>query len=217
MFRRSGSLATFFIDGQLPSPAGADFGAALARRRFRSIENAAAEQSSIGWVTPNDPSGDSFAAEDMRCGDHWWLRARIDKKTLPAAWVAIHRAAAERSAGRPLRAREKRELREGLERSLLPRVLPAVRFVDVLYAEESKLLLLFSTARGVQEEFAKLMRLTFEVHLEAATPHRLAQDVGLAADQRQRLDELSPVRWTRPRSSAIARPSTESLALEVDS
>lgn len=217
MFRRSGSFATFFIDGKLPSPEAPGFRDALARQRFRTIENAAAEQNSLGWVTPADPSGDSFEPEDMRCGDHWWLRVRIDKKKLPAAWVAIHRAAAERSAGRPLSVREKRELRQGLEQSLLPRVLPSVQFVEVLYSEKAKMLLLFSTTRGVHEEFAKLMRLTFEVHIEPAEPHRLAQDIGLVASQRQRLDELSPVRWTRPQASGTHRPTTEPLPLEIES
>ena len=61
--RRGGSASLFFIEGDLPSLQAPDFGAALERQRFRSIETAASEEVSIGWVTCNDPSGESFVRE----------------------------------------------------------------------------------------------------------------------------------------------------------
>jgi DNA recombination-dependent growth factor C len=189
VFRRSGGFVTFLVAGKLPAPDSQGFRDALAQHRFRTIETAAAEQVSVGWVTPRDPTGETFEPEHMRCGNAWWLRVRVDRKQLPAAWVAIYRAAAEHGAGRPLSVREKRELREDLERKLLPRVLPAVKLVDVLWLPERGAMLLFATSRAAQEQFERLVRLTFGKQIEPAAPLRLAQALGLQADH------LSPVRW----------------------
>jgi hypothetical protein len=91
MFRSTGSVSCFMVEGRVPDPASSEFAAALAGKRFNSIETAASEQVSMGWVTPCDPTGDSFEPADMD-GEHArWLRVRIDKKSLPPAWVTIHR------------------------------------------------------------------------------------------------------------------------------
>ena len=76
MFRKSGSVATFFVGSRLPS--GEELSQKLAQNRFRTIENAASEETSIGWVTFGDPTGDSFELEDMDLDAAVWLRIRID-------------------------------------------------------------------------------------------------------------------------------------------
>ena len=208
MFRRSASAVTYFVDGRVAGVREQAFLDALERHRFRSIEQAASEETSIGWVTPADPTGDSFVFEDMDLEAAVWLRVRLDRKTLPSPWVQIHRSAAERSAGRRLSTREKRELREDLLRKLLPRVLPTVTFLDALYDVKAKTIILFSTAKRSREEFEKLFFRTFGTGLVAGNPGSIALRVGLDRQSRACLQEASPIRWPRSggRRATMAEP-----------
>ena len=134
MFRRSGSLVAFYVDGKMPAVQSEAFLEALANERFRTIEDAASEEQSIGWVSPGDPTGQTFELDEMDLDQGLWLRFRVDKKKLPAIWLSIHRSEAERSAGRKLSARERKDLKEDLMQRMLPRILPSVGLVDVLFA-----------------------------------------------------------------------------------
>ena len=207
--RRTGGAAAFFWQGKLPDPRGADFGAALARRRFRTIENAASEEVAVGWVTAADPTGDSFAPEDLDAGAAVWLRFRIDKKVLPRKWLLVHRAAAEKSRGRRLSARERRELKDDLAEKLLPRVLPAIQLIDALLYTERKVAVLLATSKGARESFGKLFFESFGLPLEVADPLRLGLGAGLDKEQRQALERAEPVRWPRSGTGrAIATAAT---------
>ncbi len=217
MFRRSGSVVTWFVDGQVPDPRSDSFVEALRNHRFRTIENAASEESSAGWVSSGDPTGATFEAEDLDLDHAAWLRMRMDQKKLPATWVAIHRAEAERSAGRKLSTRERRDLKQSLMDSLLPRVLPSVRLIDALYAPASGIVMLFGTAKSVREEFHKLFFRTFAVNLVEADAYGLATRVGLDRDALSYLDEVSPVPWPRDgvRREPIEIDVAEETGIEV--
>ena len=145
MFRRSGSFVCYFLEGEGPEPLSDGFLEALANHRFRSIENAASEQTSVGWVTHRDPTGGSFDREDMDCDSAVWLRMRVDKKSAPTKWLQIHRQAEERSAGKRLSAKERKELKEDLLSKLLPRVLPTIGLVDALYFPSQQLVMLIGS------------------------------------------------------------------------
>lgn len=212
-FRRSGSLCVFFVEGKLPSPRGEHFAAALKRHRFRTIEDAAGEDSSTGWISPDDPSGDSFDLEAMEQGEAIWLRMRSDRKQLPAKWVAIYRAAAERSKGGKLTPRERKELQEDLQEKLLPRVLPAVNFVDALWFEKLGRILLFATSKAARENFDTLFCKTFDARLLAGDPYLLALRSGLADAQLRYLDQVSPVKW--PKEARPARTAKGKAAVEA--
>ncbi len=194
--RRTGSFVALSWSGQIPDPHDEAFAEALAQRRFRTIENAASEEVSIGWVTPADPTGDSFALEDMDGGPATWLRIRIDAKVLPKKWVAMHIDAAEKSRGKKLSARERRELKDDLAEKLLPRVLPATSTVDALLFHDRRLVLLFSTAKSAREAFTKLFHEALGVALSLslvgplAMGNQVADDAGRAA-----LERLEPTRW----------------------
>lgn len=208
-FRKSGSVARFVVDGTAPDPRAESFSQALREHRFRSIETAASEEHSFGWVTAVDPTGEHFAPEDVDRPVGAWLRVRIDKKALPAKWVAIHRAAAERAMGRPLSAREKRDLKVDLMQKLLPRVLPSVNLVDALYSPERKLVLLFSTSKAVKEAFQKLFQQSFGVRLIEADPYVSAGLARITRDQHAYLDKVSPVQWPiAKRDGTAAAPVT---------
>lgn len=224
--RRTGGSVGFFWQGRLPDPRTADFAAALAARRFRSIENAASEEVSVGWVTPADPTGDSFAPEDLEAGSATWLRLRIDKKVLPVRWLAIHRQAAEKAAGRRLSARERRELKDDLSDKLLPRVLPTIHLIDALLFADRRTVQLLATGAGVREAFAKLFFETFALPLERADPLTLGRHCGIDADAQARLERAEPVRWPSARPhrgdaapggrSFAARPAAAAAAEEEE-
>lgn len=199
--RRSGGMVMFFWDGALPAPDGDEFVQALSQRRFRSIENAASEEVSIGWVTKGDPTGDGFATEDLDAGPGTWLRLRIDKKKLPVKWLAIHRDVAEKQRGRKLSAKERKELKDGLYDSLLPRVLPTVNFVDALLFAERRMLLLFATGTGICEAFAKLFFETFTIPIDRADPFLMGMRCGLGDEINHALEQVQPVRWPSQREA----------------
>lgn len=205
--RKSGGVAVFFWDGKVTAPGDASFSAALTRHRFRTIENAASEEISIGWVTPADPTGDSFAAEDLEAGAATWLRFRIDKKTLPKKWLQIHRDAAEKQRGKRLSARERRELKEDLTEKLLPRVLPVIQLIDALLYHERRTVQLFATSKGAREAFGKLFFETFGSPLERGNPLQCGRRAGLDAERKRRLEAVEAVRWPKAeRTAERARP-----------
>ena len=156
--RKSGGVVPYYWQGKILDPRDDAFAEALAPRRFRTIENAASEEVSVGWVTPADPTGDSFAVEDLDGGVGTWLRFRIDKKSMPMKWLQIHRDAAEKARGKRLSAKERKELKEDLMDQLLPRVLPTITLVDALLFHERKTVLLFATSKTAKEAFAALLR-----------------------------------------------------------
>lgn len=194
-FRKGGSATVLFYEGSIPDPGSPEFQEALSKERFRTIENAASEEVSAGWVTPDDPSGDDFNGESMEVGLGHWLRVRVDKKALPRPWVAIHRAASEKAAGRKLSAAEVRDLKADLMETLLPRVLPSVSMVDVLVAPKAKKVVVMSTGASAVEAVAKLFFGSFAVPLEPADPYRMALMANLSQDQLRALDATAPVPW----------------------
>lgn len=211
MFRRSGSVTCFVVEGSLPSTRSEDFVAALERERFQSIETAATEQTSIGWVTPGDPTGGTFDIDEIETEAACWLRVRIDKKALPRPWVEIHRSVAQKNRGRPLGRKELRELREELERDLLPKVLPTVKLIDVLYLASKRRVLVFGTGAGLRDTFGKLFRSTFEVGLTVMDPVVLAGELPLSRDEQGYLEQVAPVRWPRE-GAGEARPTVAGAA-----
>lgn len=210
---------SFFWQGKLPDPRDDAFAEALAQRRFRTIETAASEEVSVGWVTPADPTGDSFAKEDLDGGTGTWLRCRIDKKTLPTKWLWIHRAAAEKARGKRLSARERRELKDDLQEQLLPRVLPTIQLIDAVLFHERRLVLLFATSKSAREAFGKLFFETFAVPLEAGDPLRTGLGLGLDAEQQRALAEAEPIRWpdtARPERRASGVPARAAARSDGD-
>jgi hypothetical protein len=205
--RRSGGLFPCFWQGPVPDPRGDAFAEALARRRFRTIENAASEELSVGWVSPGDPTGDSFEREDLDGGIGTWLRFRIDKKTLPTKWLWIHRVAAEKARGKKLSARERRELKDDLMDQLLPRVLPTIQLLDALLFHDRKTVLLFATSKGAREAFGKLFFETFAVTLDSADPLQSGLRAPLGPREKDAVERAEPIRWPN-----TARDRVEELA-----
>lgn len=193
--KKSGSFVAFSWQGKLLDPHDHAFAKALATQRFRSIETAASEETSAGWVTPVDPTGDEFALDELDAGPATWLRVRIDVKKLPAELLDRHRTIAEKAKGRPLTARERRELKDDLIEQMLPRILPTTTNLDALLFHGQRRVLLFSTSKSARETFGKLFCESFGAVLEVLGPlqvgrRQLVDDVKCDA-----LDRLEPTRW----------------------
>jgi len=214
--RKSGGVVPFFWQGKILDPRDDAFAEALSPQRFRTIENAASEETSIGWVTPADPTGDSFAIEDLDGGIGTWLRFRIDKKSMPMKWLQIHRDAAEKARGKKLSAKERRELKEDLMDQLLPRVLPTITLVDALLFHDRKTVLLFATSKSAKEAFAKLFFETFTVQLETADPLQSGLRADLNPDQKHALERLEPIRWPNTTIDENERPTLDLAAAPLD-
>ncbi len=219
--KKSGSFVVFHWDGKLTDPQDQAFADALKNRRFRTIENAASEEISAGWVTAGDPTGDSFDLEDLDGGAGTWLRFRIDKKKMPLKWLQIHRDAAEKARGKKLSARERRELKDDLMEKLLPRVLPTITLVDALLYHDRKTVQLFATSKTARETFGKLFFETFGAPLERANPLQSGLRAQIAPDLKQELERLEPIRWPRAEKAgelarSIKRPAPTRAAGDDD-
>lgn len=200
--RRSGSAVAFYWEGRIADPRSPEFPEALRNRRFRTIENAASEEISVGWVTPADPTGETFELEDMDGGPATWLRVRVDKKVLSKTWLRNQIAAVEKLRGRKLSARERRELKDDLIEKTLPRVLPTTVMVDALLLVDRRQLLLFAGGKSMREAFGKLFFESFGVNLVRANPLHVGLRAGLDGDQVAELDRCEPIRW--PNSGRLA-------------
>jgi len=195
--RKSGGVVAFFWSGKVPDPSSEAFCQALAQRRFRTIENAASEETSAGWITAVDPTGDSFAPEDLDGGTGTWLRFRIDRKVLPKKWLQIHRDVAEKAKGKKLSARERRELKDDLAEKLLPRVLPTIQMIDALLFHEKKTVLLFASSKAARETFGKLFFESFSIPLDRSNPLQCGLRADLGANGRAALERVEPIRWPK--------------------
>jgi DNA recombination-dependent growth factor C len=192
--KKSGAVAAYTFDGKIADPRDQAFADAIANRRFRTIENAASEEVSAGWVTPADPTGNSFALEDLDGGAGTWLRVRTDTKKLPTSWLQQHRAAAEKERGKRLSARERRELKDDLMEKLLPRVLPTTRNTDALLFHDRRLVLVFAGSKSARETFASLLFNSFGVPLEDLNPLQLGLRSPISDVAKSKLERLDPTR-----------------------
>lgn len=187
--RRGGSAVAFTWSKDV-DPSDSSFADLLAGHRFRSIERAASEDVSVGWVTPGDPTGESFDLDDLAAGSHWRLRFRQDAKRFPASKLAMEVANTERSRGRGLSARERRELKDDLHERLLPGILPRTQFVDVLVHQDQGSAVLLSSSKAAREAFGKLCRDSFGFE-----PHRLTS--GELAAEILTLEQVGKMQPTR--------------------
>lgn len=217
--RKSGGVVAFHWQGKIHDPQQESFCAALAQRRFRTIENAASEEVSVGWVTQALPTGDDFSPADLEAGAGTWLRMRIDKKALPRKWLMIHLDSEQRARGKKLSPRERKELKQDIGEKLLPRVLPTVNLVDALLFHDRKTVLLFATGKSVVEAFTKLFFETFALPLDRLNPYQMALRAGLSPELLQALDRVEAVRWpdhTAADRARAPRPRAVAAAANTD-
>ncbi len=206
-FKKSGSLTRFFLDGTIPNPTSDEFLTLLASNRFRTIENAASEDTSLGWVCPADASGASFSpASIVLSRELVRLRIRRDRKKLPAQWLALYIEAELRNRpGRKISAKERKEIRQDVASKLLPRVLPSIRLVDVVYEVRKASITLFTTSQTAKEDCQKLFYDTFGARLVEADPWEIAFHLELPKDGLEYLERVAALSIF-PDVEHVARP-----------
>ncbi len=206
-FRRNGSLVRYFLDGELPA-SDEDILLGLHEHRFRSIERAAGEVTSVGWVSPGDPSGNEFLREEICLPSFLRFRMRIDRKRVPPVWMRIHMEAEIKArGGRRPGPKERREIRADIEEKLLPRVLPTVRLAEISVDRSKGRLLLFGTSISVRDECCALFHKTFGIRLREAGPSELAESFSLPRERLAVLADLRPCEL-HPWNSGSPAPSS---------
>ena len=212
-FRKSGSFVRFRVEGSIPKPDSDELLEALLEERFRTIENAASEETSVGWVSPGDPSGNDFIREEIAHGDVARLRVRVDRKKLPASWLGIYLAAEVRARdGQKISARERKEIKGDIAEKLLPRILPSVAFVDLIYDSKSKQVVMFGTSTAMAGEIAKLFLRSFDARLVEADPTTCALGAKLTPEQEDALGRAKPIELKQAQKNGVAKPAVTSRA-----
>ncbi len=145
---------------------------------FQEPLSAAKKGETFGWVSVHNLTDIDFTPDKVFYSQYFTFALRSDIKRLPSRlfralldnecqkWMA--------STGREkIPAPVKRELRDRLELSLLPRHLPTVSAVEVMWDLSRNELLFFSLSGKVNDTFRKLFSRTFQVHLRPLGPVRL--------------------------------------------
>jgi len=205
LLRPSGSFQRYFLDGAAPRPEEDAFFERLRDNRFKTIENAADEIDSIGWVTAHHPFDTEFIAEKIYFPPYVLIALRRDRKRVPRNLVKAYLAAeiaANPEEGPPSRAR-RRELEQAIQSRLTERQLPTLQTHTVLWNTKRHLLLFFSTSVAANDALNSLFRLTFGVGLIPALPFLLADRLNVSRALRQRLSEISPSRIVAAREEVL--------------
>ncbi len=197
--RASGSFRRYLLDPR--GLAGGlkklrDDGEALEKKlhesRFRSIDRAGSEVSSVGWCRGDGTVPREFVAEDHWLGKVLAAPFRIDKKRLPPGALRVRRMEAEaaerREAGERIAPARKREILEKLESELMERMVPGTALQMMLWQPEQGRLLLNTTSDATNVAFRALFHESF-----AAAPEPLSTAL-LAAQlvAEKKLAELVP-------------------------
>ena len=183
--RASGSLRRYVVDHRALEGGvrklreeGAELEKKLHAGRFRSIDAAGSELSSIGWCRPEGTVPREWVAEDQWRGRVLGAALRIDKKQLPPGALRVRRMEAEaaerRNAGERIAPARRREIAEKLEGELIARMVPATALHTMLWDVEADAVLLNTTADGANIAFRALFRETFGVAPEPLTVGALA-------------------------------------------
>src|SRR5688572_8483180 len=169
--RASGSFRRYQVDPRSVEGGARrlrDEGDALEKRlqqnRFRSIDAAGSEVSSVGWCRGDGTTPRSFVAEEQWLGKVFGAALRIDQKKLPAGALRVRRMEAEnaerREAGERIAPARRREIVEKLESELMARMVPSTALLAAFWQPDRGQLLLNTTADGANVAFRALFRET---------------------------------------------------------
>jgi len=197
--RPTGSFRRYFVD-----PRGIAGGATRLReevgalekrlhaKRFRSIDQAGSEISSVGWCRADGVVPHKFDGEEAWLAKALVAALRIDRKKLPGGALRVRRMEAEaaerRSVGERIAPARRREIAEKIESDLTARMVPSTAIHQMIWRPDRGELLLNTTADPANVAFRALFRETFELALEPLVTATLA--ARLAGEKR--IAELTP-------------------------
>lgn len=153
----------------------------LQQHRFRSIDAAGSEVSSVGWCRGDGTTPRGFVAEEQWLGKVFGATLRIDTKKLPAGALRVRRMEAEaaerREAGERIAPARRREIVEKLEGELMARMVPSTALYAAYWLPERGQLLLNASADAANVAFRALFRETFELAPEPQPTATLAEQL----------------------------------------
>lgn len=190
--RASGSFRRYLVPDLKPSPDDARFFEKVRSQRFKSIDDQATVEPSIGWVAPRSFGSSDFRPDNLFLGKVVLLRLRIDRKKLPTNAVKVRLGEALAGIGGKVAKAAKDKLRAEIEEELLKRTIPSTAVFDVYWRSQEGSVLLSSTAAAAHDAFAVLFKKTFGAIPEAAAPTPLSLKLGASLDKLHRLAPLSP-------------------------
>lgn len=166
-----------------------DVGHALRQKRFVSFQNKT-DSMATGWVELDDYQETDF---EFVKRDHLFAFAfRRDKRTIPASVMKMHLRKKEREflSNNPSFQRvprtKKDELRENIIAELLPKVLPTMSVIDVLWDVRTGVVTAYTTSLSQLDDLAELFRETFNsLGVELSFLHPVARAKGLIPDDLQ--------------------------------
>ncbi len=125
---------------------------------------------SSGWVDP-ELSFDNELFANITLGDAILLAMRIDKYSFGASQMRPYLEKAEfdfmhNNSLERLTAQQKKDIKEGVIKSLKTNSLPKVTIVESFWSQESNRVYLFSQSGAVIAKFIDLFEQTFEITLD---------------------------------------------------
>lgn len=192
--RPSGSFRRYLISSPTPTIDDADLYDRLRDHRFKSIDDSATADPSIGWIAAGSYGSSDFRPENVFVGKTLSLRIRIDKKRIPSNAVRVRLSEVLADAGGKMARSERAKIKQEIEDELLRRVVPATTIIDFVWRPHEGEGLLSSTSSSAHDMFTALFRDTFLTMPMDASPTPLAEKAGpddLTADRLLRLMPLS--------------------------
>ena len=206
------SFKTFYVNGEPPKDYQEPYLQKLQKHFFVPLSPVGDEERSVGWVPTQDPIATEFKRELVFYNQYIVFSMRIDKWSLPSAWVkAMTRQAvaerlpeleaeeakkqAEDGKLRPkakLSKQEKNKIKLEVVTKVKQHTLPSMKTIDIVWNREEHTLRLWSTSEKIWDEFAELFEQTFGLSLDADSPFLMAKNLGLSEKQLNQMVELDP-------------------------
>ncbi len=196
--KASCSVTRFRIPDTVPKELWPEIPDRLKQFSFQDIDDQA-EERAWGWVSFDDMLDAEWRSAPPDKGAYLAFALRLDTRRIPPAVFKKHVTLAlreetirVRDSGKKFIARERRkELQEQVRLRLLSRILPVPAVFDVIWATDSNIVYLSSTQSKLIDLFMNHFTLTFDLHLEALTPYKLALSI-LGETNTASLDTLEP-------------------------
>ncbi len=209
-----GSLTfkTFYVEGEPPDDFHQDYLNRLNRHFFEPLSPVGEEERTVGWVPAQDPIATEFTRDQVFYNQYIVFAMRIDKWSLPSAWVKamMRKAIAERLPEleaeeakkqteegklRPkakLSKAEKNKIKLEVTTDLKHKILPTMKTIDVVWNISERKLRLWTTSSAVCEEFAEMFEDTFGLTLNMDNPFLMAKHLGLSEKQLEAMVDAEP-------------------------
>lgn len=212
VFEGSLSFKTFYVDGEPPAGFQQDYLARLEKHFFVPLSPVGEEERSIGWVPIQDPIADGFSHGQVFCNQYIVFGLRIDKWSLPSAWVKAmtRQAVAQRLPQVPkeeaklleedgklrtkakLSKREKDKIKLEIVTEIKQHMLTSMKIIDVCWNIAEGKLRFWSLSDALCDEFAELFKETFGLDIHQDCPLLMAKDLGMTESQLDAMAALEP-------------------------